>query len=35
MIDGIRNKIIDYIFLAIILFVLLWGKIFPGKEINN
>ena len=31
----VRSKIIDYIFLAIILFVLLWGKIFPGSEVNT
>jgi len=35
ILDRIRDKIIDYIFLAIILFVLLWGWIFPGSETNT
>ena len=31
----IKNKIIDYIFLIIILFVLLWGKLLPDSEVNT
>lgn len=33
--DKIKDKAIDCLFLLIVLFVLLWGKIFPDTEINN
>jgi len=35
ILDRIRDKMGDYFFLAIILFVLLFSKVFPGRMVNT
>ena len=35
MLEKLKQKLIDYFFLIIILAILLYGKLFPGSETNT
>ena len=35
MLDTLKQKLLDYLLMIIIVAILLYGKVFPGSEVNT